>query len=155
MYKIKLKYLGISIDIELCKHISVLSDDSGIGKTFIVNAIDNALKVKEFNSIDASKDGEDVSITVLKENASIEEVRKKVEDSVGLVIIDEADKIFAAHNEICDIIANKENTDFFLVMRGCYENLYISQNQYLNMQVDADTIIVKPFVSNVNRFAVI
>ena len=47
MYRIDLTYEGRRIHIEMEKRISILSDDSGIGKTFVAKAIRGIIKCKK------------------------------------------------------------------------------------------------------------
>lgn len=149
MYKIQCSYSNTNIDIELCERISVLSEDSGIGKTFVVNGINEALRVKEYGSIKATKNGEDIAITIINgEDDNINTIK----NAKDLVIIDEADELLAENNGLIDEIQNNKNADFLLIMRGMFNGMYFSQRQYLSFEFTGKSINIKPVKRGLHEF---
>lgn len=154
MYRIELKYEGNLIKIKMNQRISVLSDDSGVGKTYVAKAVDSALKVKKYNSIEATCNGENCNIHVVFEDTSDKEIDMIISKSNSIIIIDEADKIFGGNNHLVKKMLKNESSAFLLILRGDPKDLILTPKQYLTFRYKQKCIEIYPFESKVNNFFV-
>ncbi len=152
MYKIHLRYEGIEISIEMTHRISALSDDSGVGKTYVAKAISSALKVKKYNSIVSKMGSDDCDIHVIFEDTKQDEVKKIVKEKNSIIIIDETDKIIGTNPNIVKKILKNEESAYLLILRGDPEGLILGTNQYLRLKSDEKCIKIFPFKSKMNDF---
>lgn len=154
MYKIQCSYSNTNIDIELHERISVLSDDSGIGKTFVVEGIREALKVKQYGAITATKNNENIAVNIIEASAmdSQASLAEAIKTKTGIIIIDDADKILAGNNNLTEAILCNKEAAFLLIMRGMFGNLYFSHKQYLQFNSVGNSIIIKPVKRGIGGF---
>ena len=157
MYKIQCSYSNTNIDIELHERISVLSADSGIGKTFVVKGIKEALKVRQYGAITATKNDKNIAVTIIEASTmdsldSQASMAEAIKTKTGIVIIDDADKILAGNNNLTEAILCNKEAAFLLIMRGMFGNLYASQKQYLQFNLVGNSIIIKPVKRGIGGF---
>ena len=152
MYRIDLTYEGRRIHIEMEKRISILSDDSGIGKTFVAKAIRASLNVRKYSDIRATFHGKESEVEVIFDGCPMNYAMNIVRDARGIVIIDEADKLIGLYPEILDEIVYNTESAFLLILRGEPDNYITSPLQYLEFTATKAEITIKPYKSRVNKF---
>lgn len=152
MYGIDLTYEGRRIHIEMEKRISILSDDSGIGKTFVAKAIKASLNVKDYSDIRATFNGNESDVEVIFDECSKCHAIDVIKHVKGIVIIDEADKLISLYPEIMEEIVHNTESAFLLILRGEPNNYITSPLQYLIFTTTGMEITIKPYKSSVNKF---
>lgn len=152
MYKIQLKYEGTEIKIEMNHRISVLSDNSGIGKTYVAQAIHSALKVKKYATITSVNNNTPCSIHVILGDETPDYIMNTTSKKDSIIIIDNADKVIAMNENIVNMIIQNKDSAYLLILRGDPEGLIIGPNQYLQFREKNKMIRIEPFKSNVNNF---
>lgn len=152
MYKISLTYEGRKIHIEMEHRVSILSDDSGIGKTFVAKAVKNSLNVKQYSDIQATINDKECSVDVIFDECEKEKAISTITNAQDIVIIDEADKLFALYPIVLDVLQKNDKAVFLLILRGEPDDYITSPLQYLTFTTNGKEITIKPYKSNVNNF---
>lgn len=143
--KIELDFGKGHISINTNYRISVLSENSGVGKTYVVYAIEQAKKIASYLPMTVQKDGKAVDVYTVSDSTDRNKAEEILKYKDSIIIVDEADRVFGMYPEFVDLVNQNEKASFILFLRSAPRGLYISQNWYLKFSRKGYDIEIKPF----------
>lgn len=152
MIKVNISYRNKKIVLETKCRVSILSDNSGIGKTYLLKVIKQALEASEYSPLKAEKDGKECkNVYLILEDTPIDIIREYILKN-GFIIIDECDILFTDYPELIDSINKNKKADYMLIMRGLPKDLEVNTNSQLVFKNMYGNIMIEPFESRLKSF---
>ena len=150
--KVSISYRNKKISLDTKCRVSILSDNSGIGKTYLLKVIKQAIEASEYSPLKAEKNGSECKdIYLILENTPINIIRETIVKN-GFIIIDECDILFTDYPELIDIVNKNREADYMLIMRGIPSGLEVNTDSQLVFKNMYGNIIIEPFESRLKSF---
>lgn len=119
---------GIKFYFDVKYSLTRICDDSGVGKSFLCDALKSALITSKSTGKYPVKDAqtyENINVAIVDGiEDSLESVKKAISNKKSLVIVDEADRLFNMHHELTDLIYKNPSNMYVIVARSVLPNLY-------------------------------